>query len=304
MWIHVIPHFQTFLANLELKPDERADAETKADGVARCLWKKFWLGPFNSRCYVKVGSYGKQTAVRPPSDLDMLFILPVSEYTRIEALQGNKQSQLLRQVKETLQDSYPNTDLSADGQIVLAPFQTYSVEVVPAFNWDGTSYVTANTANNGSWRHTNPAAEFAAIQLADSLSVGKATHLIRMLKAWKRECSVELKSISMEVLACEFVKQWTYRHQTIYYYDWMIRDFFEYMHPYENGGWTRVPGTAEVIHLGDEWITKRQSAYQRAIKACVYERADMEQEAAAEWRKVFGWQFSYRSALAMALASV
>jgi hypothetical protein len=293
LWAHVIPHFTKFLQALELEAGERADAEGKAERIARCLWSYYYFdyGEFKPYCYVKVGSYGKGTATRPPSDLDMLFLLPAREFTRIGQLAGNQPSQLLQEVKETLEDTFPRTDLRADGQVVVAPFQTYNVEIIPAFLMKDGTYITAHTANGGSWRASNPAVEYQWISAADSISGGKAMHLIKMLKAWKRECSVDIKSISLEVLACIFVSTWPYRNQTLFFYDWLVRDFFEFMLPYR-WGWTIVPGTQEKIYLGNSWGTKCESAYQRAFKAEQYERADDGDAAAEEWRKVFGNQFA------------
>jgi Second Messenger Oligonucleotide or Dinucleotide Synthetase domain len=291
LWIHVIPHFRDFLQELELTSEERTDAEGKAERIARCLWDRCYPGAdFDPKCFVKVGSYGKGTASRPPSDLDMLFLLPPHVYPRVEALVGNKQSQLLQAVKRALEGTFPRTDLRADGQVVFAPFQTYNVEVIPAFlRTDGT-YHTAHTADGGSWRASNPQAEYWAIKKADSLSADKATHLLKMLKAWKRECSVDIKSISLEVLVCEFVKEWEHRFRSLFYYDWLVRDFFAFMLRYANG-WTRVPGTAETIQLGDAWVSKCRSAYGRALNACHYEVADADYSAATEWQKIFGVQF-------------
>ena len=108
------------------------------------------------RCYVKVGSYGKGTASRPRSDLDMLFVLPWEVYERIEALTGNKQSQFLQEVRRTLLGTFPNTEIAADGQAVIAPFQTYNVDIVPAFRFisgDFTGqYLIADTTDGGRWR--------------------------------------------------------------------------------------------------------------------------------------------------------
>jgi hypothetical protein len=83
LWEHVIPHFSRFLQELELTPPQRADAETKGANIAQCLWNKFYGGDFNPNCYVNVGSYGKRTATRPPSDLDMLFLLPPTSHDTI-----------------------------------------------------------------------------------------------------------------------------------------------------------------------------------------------------------------------------
>jgi hypothetical protein len=98
VWNYVIPHFNAFLKELELSADDRTDADSKADRIARSLFAKYYPDKliFDPTCYVKVGSYGKDTACSACTDLDMLFVLPWSEYTRIEALTGNKQSQLLR----------------------------------------------------------------------------------------------------------------------------------------------------------------------------------------------------------------
>jgi hypothetical protein len=127
---------------------------------------------------------------------------------------------------------------------------------------------------------------------------------LKMVKAWKRECSVEMKSISLEVLVCAFVEQWQFKLQTVYYYDWMVRDFFEFVLRYTDRGWTKVPGTAEVIWLGDAWVSKARSAYSRAVKACEYEHQDCGHWAADEWQKIFGQQFAAKlSLLAMAMAS-
>ncbi len=83
MWAHVIRHFERFLGELELKDPERLDAEGKAERIARSLSAKYYPNQiFQPSSYVKVGSYGKGTATCPPTDLDMLFVLPWGEYTR------------------------------------------------------------------------------------------------------------------------------------------------------------------------------------------------------------------------------
>jgi SMODS domain-containing protein len=302
VWQYVIPHFSQFLSDLNLKADERSDAENKAQRVARCLWDKYYSGEFNPNCYVKVGSYGKGTASRPPSDLDVLFLLPPHVYWRVEGLYGNKQSQLLQEVKRALLTTYPRSDLRADGQVVLAPFQTYSVEIVPAFLLTDGTYITANTADGGSWRPSNPVAECQAVAYADSVSAGKATQLLKMLKTWKRECSVEIKSISLEVLARVFLEQWQFRDRGLLYYDWLVRDFFNFMLDYKNG-WTLVPGTVEKNDLGDAWLTKCQNAYSRSVKACEYERLDYGRLAAEEWQKIFGQQFRLSHLASMAASA-
>jgi hypothetical protein len=63
------------------------------------------------------------------------------------------------------------------------------------------------------------------------------------------------------------------------------------MTPRANGTFS-MPVTGATVQLGDAWLSKAQSAYARALKACVYERDDIgapADDAAAgdEWQKIF-----------------
>lgn len=88
----------------------------------------------------------------------------------------------------------------------------------------------------------------------------------------------------------KFVTEWQHRSQTIFYYDWMVRDFFAFMLRYVNGTAT-IQGSAEILPLGSSWEGKSRSAYEHAVKACEYEHVDKELMAAIEWRNIFGDQF-------------
>lgn len=186
MWNYVIPDFTSFLQELMLSEEDRIDADGKAERVARSLFNCYYPNNiFNPNCYLKVGSYGRGTAGRPCTDLDMLFILPDEDFARISKVSGNKQSYLLREVKDTLSFTFPRTNLRADGQVILAPFGTYAVEVVPAFRLADAKFLTANTADGGSWKVSDPVAEYKHLKDADLMSDQKATHLTLMAKAWK-----------------------------------------------------------------------------------------------------------------------
>jgi hypothetical protein len=114
-----------------------------------------------------------------------------------------------------------------------------------------------------------------------------------MLKAWKRECNVEMKSICLEVAATVFVNQWANRANGIGYgyHDYLVRDFFGFLLNYVNGR-ARPAGIEQWIPLGDCWETKCQAAYNRAMKACDYEQTDHGLSAVLEWQKIFGSQFT------------
>jgi hypothetical protein len=197
----------------------------------------------------------------------------------------------LQEVKYALLTTYPSTDIRGDGPVVKVPFSTYEFEVCPVFRLQDNSFLNAHTKNGGHWGYTNPAMEVQWIRNVDAITSGKATDLVKMLKAWKRECNVDIKSICLEVAAVYFVERWSYRDKTIYYYDWMVRDFFAFLLNYTIGGWAKPPGIKEQIFFGNNWQTKCRSAYDRALKACEYEHADQGYLATAEWQKIFGSQF-------------
>ena len=100
---------------------------------------------------------GKDTAVRPPRNVDVYFLLPAAVYNRFQGYIWNRQSALLQEVKDRLIATYPATDMSGDGQVVVVNFGSYCVEVVPAFmlTMQG-RYWICNTHDGGSYKETAP----------------------------------------------------------------------------------------------------------------------------------------------------
>lgn len=172
------------------------------------------------------------------------------------------------------------------------PFDSYFFEVLPVFTCDNGDLLTAHTRDGGRWRRFNPYKEFQKIRETDDRSLGKATHLNKMLKAWRSYCNVDVKSICLEVAANVFVDRWSNRDRSLFFYDWMVRDFFRFMlDELADGGSTRPEGNINHIPLGDSWQSKARTAHQAALNACEYERLDDEYNASLEWRKIFGPQF-------------
>lgn len=227
MWTHVVPHFEKFLNELELSSSDRLDAIGKADRIARKLFAAYYPGAdFDPRCYAIVGSYGKGTAAKPRTDVDMIFVLPDAEFSRFNSLASQKQSALLQEIKYDLLDRFPTTDVRGDGPVVKVPFDSYEFEVCPVFRIQDGSFLNAHTTNGGRWGHTHPAAEINWLRAVDGRSLQKASQLVKMLKAWKRECNVEIRSICLETLAILFVDQWQYKGQpTLLWHDWRSGTF-------------------------------------------------------------------------------
>jgi Second Messenger Oligonucleotide or Dinucleotide Synthetase domain len=114
------------------------------------------------------GSWGKDTAIRPPRDVDVYFLLPVAVYNRFQTYAWARQSALLQEVEAKLAITCPNTDMSGDGQVVVVNFGSYSVEVVPAFLLVQGGYWICDTNNGGTYKKTDPWAEVNQLEAADN----------------------------------------------------------------------------------------------------------------------------------------
>lgn len=287
--ITVGQRFDTFLSNLRLTEDQRQDGITKHSGVRSCLNEQYWATTSSTANSMLVGSWGKNTEVRPPRDIDVLFALPESVYHRFEKRPGNKQSQLLQEVKDVLARRYGNTAMRGDGQVVVVKFTSYAVEVVPAFELTSGQYWICDTNNGGRYKAVDPVAEIRHVRDSNDTTSGDTRDLIRMLKCWQWQCSVPAKSFWLELLAVDFLRAWEHRGKSTTYYDWMVRDFLRWM---VGKAWSYVyvPGTGETISIGDAWKSRAETARDRAVRASELEAADKVYDAGVEWQKIFGTQ--------------
>lgn len=188
-WICLTKRFKNFQENLVLTPNQIADGETKYESVVSCPNAAYWGHNSKTRNSFLIGSWAKGTEVRPPRDVDLYFLLSIEVYNRFEsyAVGVNKQSALLQDVKSKLLASYPSTFIRGDGPVVIAGFNSYSVEIVPAFLYSNhaRSYFVCDTKSGGSYKKTTPLHGVDAISAADVRNSNNARRLIRMLKTWQ-----------------------------------------------------------------------------------------------------------------------
>jgi hypothetical protein len=288
-WIAVRQRFTQFNENLLLTPSQRQDGVTKRNGVVSCLNRHYYNSASGTDNSFLIGSWGKDTAIRPPRDVDVYFLLPPAVYYRFQSHAGNRQSALLQEVKGVLARTYPDSDMSGDGQVVLVRFGSYSVEVVPAFLLQNSRYWICNTNNGGFYKETDPCAEASYIEGVDGANNRNLRPLIRMVKVWQTNCSVPIRSFQLELVAADFLQQSPWRLNDYFYFDWITRDFFAYLYHRANTSVT-VPGTLERIFLGEEWQRRSTTAYNRAVKACEHETFNRVEAAGEEWQMIFGLQ--------------
>lgn len=288
-WIAVRQRFQQFRANLLLTRRQYLDGMTKRNGVVNCLNRHYYATASDTDHSFLIGSWGKDTAGRPPRDVDLYFLLPLSVYRRFQAHLWNRQSALLQEVKGVLAETYPDTDMRGDGQVVVVSFDSYNVEVVPAFGPANGRYWICDTNNGGFYKEADPWAELNHINTVDQANNGNLRPLIGMLKAWQEYCSVPIKSFQLELLAADFISRSPWRLYDYFWFDWICRDFLAYLYHRANRS-VVVPGTLETIYLGNAWQSRAESAYWRAVKACEHEQHNRVEAAGEEWQKIFGSQ--------------
>jgi hypothetical protein len=286
-WFFVRRRFARLLAELTITEWQREDGETKQASVRTCLNRHYWGAASETANSLLIGSWGKNTRLRPPRDVDILFLLPTSVYFRFQEREGNRQSQLLQEVKEILAQTYSQTTMRGDGQVVLIPFNSTPIEVSPGFRCQDGSIIVCDTSNGGRYITSTAEAEAYDLMSSDARWKGNTRALVRMMKQWQREDSVPLKSFQLERLAIEFLQVWPFSYHDVFWYDWMVRDFFAYLIRRANGTLT-MPGTSEIVWLGSEWLSRAERACRHAVEACKNEYNNYEALAGNEWQAIFG----------------
>ncbi len=288
MWAGVTERFRRFHSLLHLTADEIADGLGKQLGVRQSLQRAYWGPTTDNPPGFVVGSWGKKTAIRPPNDIDLFMPLPLDVYHRFETYTGNRQSSLLQEVKNNLLNTYPQTNMRGDGQVVVTAFNTITIEVVPVFRWDDAgTWLMPDTNAGGRWKLVYPNDEIVSLDGADAAGNNNCRPMIQIIKAWKAHCNVPIKSFHIEQLIAEFVRTYQYRDQSYFYYDWFVRDFLRFLIGQRNAH-IHAPASNQIVSIGEEWYSRALTAYDRAVEACEHEYQDRIIMAGEEWQKIFG----------------
>jgi len=73
--------FLKFYENIKLTSAQREDAKTKYTGVCKKLHDHYYSdAEYDGSTKLLIGSYGKQTHIRPARDVDVIFIMPPEKF--------------------------------------------------------------------------------------------------------------------------------------------------------------------------------------------------------------------------------
>src|SRR5271165_4697915 len=236
--------FSTFCSNIQVQ--DGGTISTRYKAITRRLNTDFWTTTSDTAHSLYAGSYGRNTAIKGFSDLDMIFQLPNSLFEQYNSYAGNGQSALLQAVKRSIEKTYSTTSIRADGQVILVPFNDgITFEVVPAFINTANTYTYPDANDGGRWKTTNPKPEIDAIRTRNTACNGNLVPLCRMMR----------------------------------YYDFMCRDFFRWMAGQDDKQeYWNAPGSGQYVYGKELFQYKAKRCYNISLEAIAHEMATPKQE--------------------------
>jgi hypothetical protein len=223
----------------------------------------------------------------------MIFRLPYSAYKKYDGYVGNGQSALLQDVRASVKKTYSVTNIGADGQVVVVPFNDgLTFELVPAFLNKDDSFTYPDSNGGGRWRTTNPKPEIEAIRERNSECNSNLVPLCRMLRAWKRKWEVPIGGLLIDTLSYQFIKNWKYKDKSYLYYDFMSRDCFDWManQNREKEYWL-APGSGQRVYGKGLFQYKARRCCNLAKEAIEHESNKRSYSAKQKWRAIYGSSF-------------
>lgn len=283
--------FRKFRDNYNITSTLISSISYRYKRITKQLNTDFWTTDSDTAHSLYVGSYGRDTAAKGVSDLDVAFILPNAVYHQYNQHEGNGQSALLQAVKRSMQKTYPTSDTSGDGQVVIIKFDdNLTFEVLPVFeNKDGESFTYPSANGGGSWKICNPRAEIKAVKKRSDETNTNLKYLARMMRVWCGYCSVPMSGALVDTLAYQFIENYQYRDKSFLYHDFMARDYFDLLSKQDEKQtvW-RAPGSGSHVVRTGVFEHKARSAHLRAVEAIKYNDDNHEWSRRQKWREVFG----------------
>lgn len=276
--------FSDFLDNI--KVDNADTISLRYGEITASLNKYFRDTESKTANSLQVGSYGRWTATKGVSDLDMLYIMPKSKW---DDYKDGKQSKLLSDTRDTIKARYPTTKVKVDQLIVKVSYTDFDVEVQPVFENDDGSYTFPYTYDGGSWKKTKPHEEIAAMKEFDERKNRNLRCLCKMARAWKNKHGVVMGGLLIDTLAYNLLKSTSdYDSKSYASYDELCRDFFAYLKDQPDQDHYKALGSNQNVNVKKKFQAKAKKTFNLCVKAI---EAGTENKAYGRWKNVFGKNF-------------
>ncbi|MGX9935832.1 SMODS domain-containing nucleotidyltransferase [Advenella kashmirensis] len=276
--------FKQFLSNIKVQNDDQI--ELRYGEITSALNNDFRDSESKISNNLQVGSYGRWTAIKGVSDLDMLYIVPTSQW---EEYKDGRQSALLERTKAAIKSRYPRTEMYVDRLVVRVLYTKFHVEVQPVFELEDGSFRYPDTYKGGSWKTTKPREEISAMTEFVSNKNKNLRRLCKMARAWKNKHGVGMGGLLIDTLSHNFLRDIKdYDEKSYLYYDWMSRDFFKYLSELPRQDYYSALGSGQRVRVKSNFQKPAKEAYDLALKAI--DAAGKENES-AKWQKIYGRDF-------------
>jgi hypothetical protein len=290
----VAENFQTFRDAYLIGKDQMDSISYRYKRITRQLNTDFWETQSDTAHSLYIGSYGRDSAARGVSDIDIYFRLPPKLYEKYNNYQGNGQSALLQAVRSSMLNTYGTTSLKGDGQVVVISFTDgITFEILPGFLNTSNSVTFPDSNGGGSWKTCDPQAEMAAFASRNSGANHNLKAICRMARIWKGQHNVGISGMLIDTLAYQFIDTWTHKDKSYLYHDYLVRDFFEYLSQVDRTQeWWRAPGSGSWVHKTGAFVSKAKEAHESALEAIRYRTAGQDWSARQSWQLIFGALYS------------
>ena len=276
--------FEELLKKLQLANSETISL--RYGEVTSALNRKFRDTQSKTANSLRVGSIGRFTAIKGVSDLDMIYIMPASKW---KDYRSGGQYKLLKAVKDAIRVRYPTTIAKVDRLVVRVLYKDFHIEVQPAFEQDDGSFKYPDTAGDSSWKITKPREEMDEMVASNAKNNRNLQRLCKMARAWKNKHGVAMGGLLIDTLAYNFLESTdAYNERSYYYFDYMNRDFFEYLSEEENHEFYAAVGSRQRVRVKKKFQKKAKNAYELCKKAI---SASGQKNERQKWRDVFGNAF-------------
>jgi len=276
--------FSEFISNLVISNSDTISL--RYGEVTSALNKQFRATDSKTVNSLQIGSFGRKTAIDGISDLDMLYIMPKTSWDDYKDENGPER--ILGKTRDAILARYPTTEVKVDRCVVSVSYTDFHIEAQPVFEQDDGSYKYPDTYEK-CWKITKPRQEMDAIANIDSSKNGNLRNLCKMVRAWKNKHGVEIGGLLIDTLAYNFIVQTQeYDDKSYLYYDFLSRDFFEYLSKEPKQDFYLAPGSNQRVKVKQAFQAKAKKAHGLCLVAIA---AEKEKGVNDKWKKVYGRSF-------------
>jgi len=153
-----------------------------------------------------IGSYIKNTQIKPRTDID-IFVVLNSSYWNDQEIDTPKK--IFRLLLRNLRKTYPSSKIRSDGQaITIQQSGGFKLDVIPAYVAASNTYMIPNQKGQ-TWISCNPKIHIKYLTDWNQALSEKLKPLIKMVKCWVKTHEVPVKSFHIELLVVETFKSLT-----------------------------------------------------------------------------------------------